>query len=299
VAKFAHEVHRLNKQASYNVDYKVLFLGRHGEGWHNAAETFYGTPAWNCYWSLLQGNGTAYWEDAQLTVAGIKQTKIAHDFWASRINLQKISIPGSFYTSPLSRCLATANLTFGDLDLGKSKFRPVIKEYLREGVSLHTCDRRSKYTWIQSQYPQYRIQKEHSEYDELWNGVTAKTGPAQDLRSKTALDDIFSSDENWYISITSHSGEIASILRVLGHRAFSLGTGQVIPVFVKAETIRATSTLPIVTWSVSKHCTAPPLTSVSTGDCVCQSTAALVTTPLVKETPSVKPIVTFVPTSKH
>jgi hypothetical protein len=22
-------------------------LGRHGEGWHNAAETYYGTPAWN------------------------------------------------------------------------------------------------------------------------------------------------------------------------------------------------------------------------------------------------------------
>jgi hypothetical protein len=30
-----------------NVEYKVLFLGRHGEGWHNAAESFYGTPAWN------------------------------------------------------------------------------------------------------------------------------------------------------------------------------------------------------------------------------------------------------------
>lgn len=22
-------------------------MGRHGEGWHNAAESFYGTPAWN------------------------------------------------------------------------------------------------------------------------------------------------------------------------------------------------------------------------------------------------------------
>jgi hypothetical protein len=30
-----------------NVQYKVLFMGRHGEGWHNAAESFYGTPAWN------------------------------------------------------------------------------------------------------------------------------------------------------------------------------------------------------------------------------------------------------------
>jgi hypothetical protein len=29
------------------IQYKVLFMGRHGEGWHNAAESFYGTPAWN------------------------------------------------------------------------------------------------------------------------------------------------------------------------------------------------------------------------------------------------------------
>jgi hypothetical protein len=27
--------------------YKVLFMGRHGEGFHNAAESYYGTPAWN------------------------------------------------------------------------------------------------------------------------------------------------------------------------------------------------------------------------------------------------------------
>lgn len=30
-----------------SVTYKILFMGRHGEGWHNAAESFYGTPAWN------------------------------------------------------------------------------------------------------------------------------------------------------------------------------------------------------------------------------------------------------------
>ena len=32
-------------------------------------------------------------------------------------------------------------------------------------------------------------------------------------RSKAVLDDVFSSDENTYISISSHSGEIGSILR--------------------------------------------------------------------------------------
>lgn len=30
-----------------SAQYKLFFLGRHGEGWHNAAESFYGTPNWN------------------------------------------------------------------------------------------------------------------------------------------------------------------------------------------------------------------------------------------------------------
>lgn len=42
-----HQVLTLNKESSRDVEYKVLFLGRHGEGWHNAAEEYYGTPAWN------------------------------------------------------------------------------------------------------------------------------------------------------------------------------------------------------------------------------------------------------------
>jgi hypothetical protein len=39
----------------------VLFLARHGEGFHNIAESFYGTPAWNCYWAQRYGNGTITW----------------------------------------------------------------------------------------------------------------------------------------------------------------------------------------------------------------------------------------------
>jgi hypothetical protein len=34
-------------QANSNTVYKVLFMGRHGEGFHNAAESYYGTPSWN------------------------------------------------------------------------------------------------------------------------------------------------------------------------------------------------------------------------------------------------------------
>lgn len=45
--QFIQVVNSLNADADLNTVYKVLFLGRHGEGFHNTAESYYGTPAWN------------------------------------------------------------------------------------------------------------------------------------------------------------------------------------------------------------------------------------------------------------
>lgn len=113
--------------------------------------------------------------------------------------------------------------------------------------------------------------------------MTAETSAAQDVRSTKALGEVFfsqeSSKKDSFVSVTSHSGEIASILRVLGHRTFSLSTGAVIPVLVKAEKVHGEATTSAVSWTASAHCTAPPVTSVSA--CVCQSSATPVTTPLV------------------
>lgn len=45
--RFTQVVDSLNADSDLNTVYKVLFMGRHGEGFHNAAESYYGTPAWN------------------------------------------------------------------------------------------------------------------------------------------------------------------------------------------------------------------------------------------------------------
>jgi len=47
--RFEYWVDYLNRGDSKgdNVRFKVMFMARHGEGWHNAAESYYGTPAWN------------------------------------------------------------------------------------------------------------------------------------------------------------------------------------------------------------------------------------------------------------
>ena len=90
-----------------------------------------------------------------------------------------------------------------------------MKELFREGISGHTCDRRSTKTYITENFPSYKIEAGFSEDDLLWEALHGETPTDQDIRSKTVLDEVFSTDDSTYISITSHSGEIASILRGL------------------------------------------------------------------------------------
>ena len=212
--RFKHQVSFLNRNAPRGVEYKVLFMGRHGQGFHNAAETFYGTPAWNCYYSVRDGNSTVTWSDARLTPLGVSQALAVNQFWKTEIAVQKIPVPQTYYTSPLTRCLQTANLTFSGLSLPrKYPFIPEVKEFFREGISGHTCDRRGSKTYIHNAFPSYKIEPDFTETDQLWKALQAETSVDQDIRSKKVLDDVFSADDSTYISITSHSGEIASLLR--------------------------------------------------------------------------------------
>ncbi|RAH60994.1 GPI anchored protein [Aspergillus piperis CBS 112811] len=287
--RFHHHITTLNHLSPPTISYKVLFLGRHGEGYHNAAESYYGTPAWNCYYSLLTGNSTTTWSDADLTPSGIQQAQIAHSFWSHQIASQRIHTPDTYFVSPLLRALRTANITFSDLPLqpSSSPFTPVIKEFFRESVTLHTCDHRHNATYIHSLFPEWTFEKGFSEEDGMWDGVRAESNAAQDVRSKVALDEVFAGDDDddgvgMFVSVTSHSGEIASLLRVMGHREFGLRTGAVLPVLVRGEIV-GDALEPTGTgtrWETSAHCTAPPVTSVSSG-CVCASSAVPVTTPLV------------------
>ncbi|KAI7105629.1 phosphoglycerate mutase-like protein [Hortaea werneckii] len=276
--KFEARVQLLNNQAPLNTVYKVLFMGRHGEGFHNAAQDYYGTPAWNCYWSLKNGNETVSWKDPDLTEEGIDQALIANSYWKSRIASQHIPYPQSYYSSPLTRCLRTANLTFADIPTPEYyPFVPTVKEFFREGISLHTCDWRRSKTYIQNLFPDWNIEEGFAELDLYWNGVTGETSDGQDKRSKIALDSVFNNDDHTWISITSHSGEIASMLRVLGHQSFRLNTGAVIPVLVKAVFLPSGPASSDTPFTTSTHCALPPITSGSDG-CVCSGTASAGTT---------------------
>ncbi|KUJ16758.1 phosphoglycerate mutase-like protein [Mollisia scopiformis] len=277
--RFANQVFRLNLVSPSNIEYKILFIGRHGEGYHNAAETFYGTPAWNCYWAQLDGNSTVTWFDAHLDANGVAQAQTVNNLWSRLIATQNIQTPQSYYVSPLTRCLQTANVSFSGLDLPASHpFVPEVKELLREGIDIHTCDSRSNLTYIKSLFPSYTIEPGFTEYDLLFRQSTSETPTAQGLRSKTLLDQIFSTDGETFISFTTHSGEASSLLSVLGHRSFSLSTGAVIPILVKAETLSGTAPVTtVLPYTSQVVCNAPPITSQATGTCVCSSGSTIST----------------------
>lgn len=51
--RFAHKLSMMNKQSHSETSYKLLFLGRHGQGYHNVAEQYYGTKAWDVSFPFL------------------------------------------------------------------------------------------------------------------------------------------------------------------------------------------------------------------------------------------------------
>ncbi|KAF2227459.1 histidine phosphatase superfamily [Elsinoe ampelina] len=275
--RFSTHLSQLNTRSPPHITYKLLFLARHGEGTHNSAETFYTTPSWNCYYAQADGNSTTTWADATLTPSGESQSTRARNYWTRLLKEQRITPPGSFYVSPLTRCLQTADETWRDVPLpGRRLYRPVVKEFLREGMSIHTCDRRSSRSVIRANFPGMRFEETFAENDTLWSGVVAETPSAQDYRSKLLLDDVWGRDRGQVLSFTSHSGETRSLLRVLGHVPFSLSTGSVLPVLVRGEKVRGrlgeVTTEP---WKESAWCTnGAPVTSVAGGACVCSNGVA-------------------------
>ena len=222
------------------------------------------------------------WADAHLTENGIQQARKANAFWANRIATEKIPVAESYYTSPLDRCLATANITFSDLELpSRHPFVPEVKEVnnirithinvrlipflhqlLREAIGIHTCDRRSTKSHIHAAYPTFTVESHFAESDPLWTPNLRESDSALDARLKRLLDDVFAHDDATFISFTSHSGAIASILRVLDHQPFGLVTGGVIPVLVRAEKVYATPpSTSIAASTPAPTCTANPTAS--------------------------------------
>ena len=90
---------------------------------------------------------------------------------------------------------------------------PVIKEGFREAIGVHTCDRRSSRRVIRERYPEWRFEEGFTEGDELWGPTEREGDEAMDGRSRRVLGDVLGGGAGTWISVSSHSGEIGSLLR--------------------------------------------------------------------------------------
>ncbi|KAL0639306.1 putative phosphoglycerate mutase pmu1 [Maublancomyces gigas] len=209
--KFKEAIEKLNKKSPKNTAYKVLYLARHGEGYHNVAESFYGTPLWDCYWSLLDGNGTSRWDDAELTPKGIEEAKKASAAFKDQVKA-KFPLPDIYYSSPLSRAASTLEITWGNITLsGHNAAKPIFKEPLqgfRETIGIHTCDRRNTKTWLHKKYPSFTFEGDFVEVDKLWDPAWREPNEVRNRRASDALNEIFADTSDTFISITAHSGAI-------------------------------------------------------------------------------------------
>ncbi|ETI24877.1 hypothetical protein G647_04247 [Cladophialophora carrionii CBS 160.54] len=249
---------RVGRHSSHSAPrtrYLVFFLGRHGNGYHNIAERYYGSTAWDCHFSALDGDpdGVMIWSDAALSREGKRQARQVNTFWKNQTSGQgngaKMRLPDLYLVSPLDRTLETAQLSFDGVgstaaQQGEASFRPVVMEKAREGAGIHTCDRRGSVSSIRARYPSYNVDADAhlTERDEFWTPDRREPNSALDKRLRGFFDDLMSNaeilgPEKESVSVTSHSGAIAAMLRVLGHREFGLGTGAVIPVLVKVRRI--------------------------------------------------------------
>jgi broad specificity phosphatase PhoE len=256
--RFLYKLHTLNtNSSSSSISYRLLILTRHGEGWHNVAERFFGTERWDCVYAGLEGTRSrgdegdggegVRWADADLTVKGWEQAQGLRRGLERLMLKEGVVVPERFYVSPLRRALRTAEGVWRGLvekenetekREGEREFRLTVKEGLREGIGIHTCDRRSSKGEIQRVFPSVEIEERFAEDDLLWRADLREPGEEQTRRLRGVLDDVLSRDGSLVISMTSHGGTIQSILRAVGHRAFEVGTGGILPVVVRVEAVQ-------------------------------------------------------------
>ncbi|SJX62013.1 uncharacterized protein SRS1_10639 [Sporisorium reilianum f. sp. reilianum] len=255
--------------------YKLLFAGRHGQGYHNVAESKYGTPAWDAYWSELTTDGTLVWgPDAKLTALGMQQAQAVNDAWKAMLNQSDAApLPSQLFSSPLSRALSTLEISYdqillsnpnatagaadkpkpqgpqgpqgalgaliGDVSsaIGKAlhpKLTPEVKELFREEYGEHTCDQRSTRSQLAKTYPNVAFEPGFKEEDPLWT-TTRETDSHLDARIQQALTQMFNeAQRDQVVSLTSHSGVMQSLFRVVGHYPIRPSTGALIPLIIKA-----------------------------------------------------------------
>lgn len=232
--------------------YKLFVIGRHGQGYHNAAIERYGQEEWDRYWSKLDGDEYGNWVDSRLTPLGKKQVSDTGVQHLVPLTTDLHCMPDRYFCSPMRRCLETLAESWKHVfaSLGKGKQIDVsIIENLRETLGEHPCDRRVPHTETVEEYQNYKYKdidttitwlydENYPEEDQLWQVGHRETDDEIDVRINAGLVEMFKQVQphERFISLTCHSGVIQSVLRNLDHPAIkNLQTGKLVYTVVEIE----------------------------------------------------------------
>lgn len=127
------------------------------------------------------------WADAELIASGEQQARKVAEVCSYLGGGTITAIP----SSPLRRCLRTTQLA---LPPEAGNPRPMIKEKLCERLGAHTCDQRSRRSWIAEHCPSFDIEPGFVEEDVLWSPDRRETVEEHTVRSTELLDEIFDGD---------------------------------------------------------------------------------------------------------
>ena len=109
---------------------------------------------------MLDGAEGITWSDANLTELGQDQAKAVHGLWKNLLP-KGLPPPDTFYVSPLTRTIETADLSFKGLELPEDKsYKPLIKEvpyltlHMSTSLTIHSsAEKRSGYTPVIAALP--------------------------------------------------------------------------------------------------------------------------------------------------
>ncbi|ETO72624.1 hypothetical protein F444_11336 [Phytophthora nicotianae P1976] len=200
----------------------VIFL-RHGEGTHNVAIEKYGSDAWNTYYRKLPE-----YLDAPLTATGIQQAEKASIMLNTEIenglHIEHVLV------SPLERALRTFTIAYQN---HTSSISSTPLELAREILGVDTCDERRSISEKRLQYPQLDFIGFESDADLWWTPDHRETDTEIETRAAKFLDFIFYNISAQSVGVVSHSVFGAALLRVIGHREYSLGTVEFLPLLIE------------------------------------------------------------------
>mmetsp|Transcript_90008 Transcript_90008/g.141031 ORF Transcript_90008/g.141031 Transcript_90008/m.141031 type:complete len:261 (+) Transcript_90008:39-821(+) len=180
---------------------KMVHFIRHGEGYHNVAQTEWRKQGKSAEPYDLEHDPDFKYLDPDLTEKGVEQAK----------SLQQRTAevkPELLVVSPMRRAIRTGLLAFESQVSGGS-LKVLAQELLHETAGGHTCDKRLPRTDLASEFQQVDFSL-IGEEDPLWSEVR-ETLPDLATRAARFIEWVMARPEQ-HVAVATHSGFLRSLL---------------------------------------------------------------------------------------